>query len=191
MFSNGVVLQRFGVSWTVARCCIVIGVALVALSGVLFSVLFKHMKGKARRLEPEEASRVAFYGRSTASPGVDEVVQGRAVGVGVEIKFGIDDLRLAARRGDWMTFWLSPLLITTFILGLTSLITAGLVAASAPGLIVAVAYIPLGLMLLIFWFMPWAAIYTNIDAGTARGPQTSAPATASPIGGSRKIEERR
>jgi len=191
MFSNGVLLQRFGVSWTVAKCCTVVGVALLALSAVLFYVLLKHVKGKARRLDPEEASRVAFYGRSTATPGLDEVVHGPAVGVGVEIKFGIDDLRLAARRGDWMTFWMSPLLITTFILGLTSIITAGLLAAAAPGLIFAVAYIPLCLMLLIFWFMPWAAIYTNIDAGTARASQGSGSTAPLPRGGARNVEERR
>jgi hypothetical protein len=95
--------------------------------------------------------------------------------------FGIDDLRLAARRGDWMTFWLSPLLMTSAIFSF--FFTAGLLFADAPGLIWGGAYAPLFLMLAMFWFMPWAAIYTNIDAGTARTAQTSASGAPGRRGG--------
>jgi len=175
MLRDGGLLQKLDVPWSATKCCLVLGLVLAAVSAVLFYVLFKHVKGKVRRLDPHEAGRVAFYGRSTATEGVDEVIQADGVGVGAEIKFGIDDLRQAARRGDWMTFWLSPLLMTSGIFAFFFIFTAGLLFADAPGLIWGVAYTPLFLMLAMFWFMPWAALYTNIDAGTARTPRTSAP----------------
>jgi hypothetical protein len=34
------------------------------------------------------------------------------VGASGEISISIDGLRQAARRGDWLTFWLWPILIT-------------------------------------------------------------------------------
>jgi len=195
VLANGVLIQQFGASWTAAKCLIAMGVVLMILTAVLFRVLFKHRKGTVRRLDPYEAGRVALHGRSTATPGVDEVIQGKGVGVGIEMKFGIDDLRLAARRGDWKTFWLWPVIMTCAILAFLCIFTGVLLAAAAPG----VLHIPLDLMVLFVlfmtWFSSWAATHTNIDASTAspRNPPAIPPGrgAAGPVNDVGNVDEQR
>ncbi|HVZ34613.1 MAG TPA: hypothetical protein VG963_19425, partial [Polyangiaceae bacterium] len=89
-----------------------------------------------------------------------------AVGASGEIHAGIDDLRQAARRGDWLMFWLWPILFSCAFGGMWFL-SAGLLL-DAPRwlwvLITAFILLPIGCV----WFAAWAAIYTNIDAGTAQ-----------------------
>jgi len=185
---NLVLFEKYGVSWTVAKCLVVAGTLSLVLCAVLFTILFKHLKGTVRRLEPGEAGRVAFYGRSTATPGLDEVIQADGAGVGVELKFGIDDLRQAARRGDWKTFWLSPVMMTCGALGFCFLMSAGLLAARVPAFAHVLVDVMVLFLIFMTWFSCWAAIYTNIDAGTARATPTAgggAPRSGGGAGGRR------
>ncbi|HEY4184574.1 MAG TPA: hypothetical protein VGP07_05860 [Polyangia bacterium] len=168
MFENVVVTQRFGVSWTMARCSAIVGAGLMVLAALLFWALFKHSKGTVRRLAPEEAGRVALYGRGAQAPGPEEVIKGVGVGAGVELNANIDGLRKAARRGDWTTFWLWPLLLSSACIGVWFMFTAILLAASAPGLIEGVLSLLILLMLFVAWFMPWAAVHTNIDSNVGK-----------------------
>jgi len=190
MFPNPVLLQRFGVSWTLAKAFAIAGASLLAMSAVLFYVLFKHMNGKVRRLEPYEAGRVAL-GRGADIQRPEDVMEGKGVGVGVQISFGIDDLRLAARRGDWKTFWLCPLLLFGAFLGFSLIFNAIFAVASVPGPLAGVVDGILFLMVLFPCFLAWAAIYTNIDAGTARAVPDAGRGASAPIGDVRRVGEDR
>lgn len=171
MFTNHVVMEKLGVSWTLARCFLVVAVALFGVSAVLFAILFKHTKAGVRRLSKDEATLVTVYGRG-AEVGLDPNPAALAgygmVGGAAELKMDIDGLRNAARRRDWTTFWFWPIMLTTFVSSIWSALAAGLVAAGqGRGFLMVLLSAFVGLFLLIVWFMPWAAIYTNIDAGTA------------------------
>ncbi len=190
MFPNPLLLQRFGVSWTLAKVFAIAGVSLWAMSALLFYVLFKHMNGKVRRLEPYEAGRVAL-GRGADIQRPDDVMEGKGVGVGVQTSFGIDDLRQAARRGDRMMFWLCPLLLSGAFLGFSCISNAAFAVASVPGPIAGIVDGFLLLMVLFPWFLAWAAIYTNIDAGTARPVPDDGRGARAAIVDVRRIEEER
>ena len=75
----------------------------------------------------------------------------------------IDGLRRAARRGDWMSFFLWPISMSCWIIGMWLVFTAFLLYTPS-GFWVMVSIVFLG-MEGITLFMPYAAIFTNIDAG--------------------------
>ena len=158
-----IVMRAFGVSWTLALCFGVAAAGTFLLSVVLFVVLFKHTQGVARRLHPEEAARLAYS--DPARPDETKLLWGKAAGVEVKLNMNIDSLRNAARHGDWLTFWLSPLLFSSaFVAGLCFSL-AGMLAVDAPLAVLLSVVSFFALLLLIIWFMPWAALYTKIDLG--------------------------
>lgn len=171
MFTNHVVLEKLGISWTLAKCFLVVAAALLGVSAVLFVILFKHTKASVRRLSKDEATLVTVYGRASdvgLDPNPAALAGYGMVGGAAELKMDIDGLRNAARRRDWTTFWFWPIMLTTFISSIWSAVAAGLVAAGqGQGFLMVLLSAFVGLFLLIVWFMPWAAVYTNIDAGTA------------------------
>ena len=160
MLDNPTLFQALGVSWTVAKCFGVAAVVLVLLSVLLFVILFKHTRGKVERLSPEEAGRVALY---PAPSNYVLPIQSEGVGVGVELSCNIDTLRKAARRGDRLTFWGFPALgVCTS--GFFWCLFMALAVFGHSRLVAIIVSVFSGLLLFPFLFMPWAAIYTKIDA---------------------------
>ncbi|HTQ03521.1 MAG TPA: hypothetical protein VMI54_06675 [Polyangiaceae bacterium] len=155
-------------------------VGLFALAALTFWIVFKHVGAQARRLDREEAGEFALYGASTGAPNPDELasfqktVIGPAAGTEVELHFGIDDLREAHRAGDWKIFWLWPVAMSSFVGAIAGLLEAAMLLAGAPwGIQLAVGAFVF-LFVAVIWFMPWAAVHTKIDLGTAepkRRPQ--------------------
>ncbi len=161
MLDNPTLFHALGLSWTVAKCFGAAAVVLLLLNVLLFVILFKHTHGKAQRLSPEEAGRVALY----PVPGNDVLpIQSEGVGVGVELSFNIDTLRKAARRGDWLEFWGFPAGMACGVGAFWCffMVPAVLTHSRLFAIIASVSCGPLLFLLSIF--MPWAAIYTNIDA---------------------------
>jgi hypothetical protein len=130
------------------------------VGSALFIGLFKHVKGKAQRMSEEEALDFVMNAtRSGADPRTSPV-WGAAVGVKAELTANINTLRQAARRGDWLTFWLWPSILSGWSIGVWLLF----MAFFRRDLVIAflVTVVP-AFILFVAWFMPWAAIYTNID----------------------------
>jgi hypothetical protein len=67
MFENVVVVQRFGISWTLAKSFAVLGVGLMVLAVLLFRALFKHTKGAVRRWRPRRQGGWHFTVRTVSS----------------------------------------------------------------------------------------------------------------------------
>jgi len=152
------------IDWTLTKCLAAAGVFLMLVGGGLFFVLFKHVKGKVGR-----TSRAEVWDDINSSFGVGirtdflaptMLYAGPAAGVKVQLKANIDSLRQAARRGDWLTFWLWPSLLSSWSIGVWLLFMA--FCRRELLLAILISVIP-GFILLVAWFMPWAAIYTNID----------------------------
>ncbi|HET7540673.1 MAG TPA: hypothetical protein VFK05_12400 [Polyangiaceae bacterium] len=160
------VRQAFGISWSPALCFGVAAAGTFLVSAVSFAILFKHKKGAARRLSPEEAARVAYSEPARADAvELEWATRSKAVGVEVQLDMNIDSLRNAARRGDWLTFWLSPLVFSSFFTAGLFFSLAVMLAFSAPLSLLLIVAAFLALPVLIIWFMPWAALYTKIDLG--------------------------
>jgi hypothetical protein len=167
LFDDPVLFRAWGTDWYVTKFCLATGVGLLLLAGLFGWILASHTKGaKWEALSSREAADLAVNAGRAPHERVGQVYAGKAVGVSGEISFGIDDLRQAARGGDWLTFWLFPIVFSCgfggmwfFFSGLTLSLPRAiwifltLFCATAVGVV---------------WFMAWAAIYTNIDAGTAR-----------------------
>jgi len=141
----------------------------------LFVVLFKHVKGKIERMSEQETRDMFDYG-ATTEPYVRRDMQsvGPIIGVKAVLTANIDTLRRAARRGDWLTFWLWPSIMSCWCIGMGLLIMA--ILPREPILIVVTWLIP-AFIVSVAWFMAWAAIYTNIDLNADAEPaQTDDPA---------------
>jgi hypothetical protein len=163
--SNTPVLFRWlDINWTLTKCLVVAGVFLMLVGAGLFLILFKHVKGKVERLNREEVwndfNTNFGVGIRTDYLAPTMLYRGPAVGVKAQLTANINTLRQAARRGDWLTFWLWPSILSGWSIGVWLLFMAfcrrDLVIA------VLVTVVP-AFILLVAWFMPWAAIYTNID----------------------------
>jgi len=155
-------------------CLALAGSCLLGVAALLFWLLMKHLRVGVRHLDPDEAARLAFARSFPDTSSSSDLVSREAVlttggaGVEVELSFGIDDLREAFRANDRKTFWLWPTSMSSFILGLGSLLAALLLLLSVPWVIQGIVALFSLLMLLVIWFMQWAAVYTKIDVGTAK-----------------------
>jgi hypothetical protein len=161
MLRNPILFQQFGIAWTVAWCWLFGGLVLMCVAAALFTILFRHLGAHTRELTPEEADHVAFYaGKYTP---VEDMHGKHLWGRAAELSWNIDTLRKAANRGDWFAFWTFPTMFSLWMIGMGCVFMAMAIWAKAVVVIVATAPI-LALMVILFWFMAWAAIYTNIDA---------------------------
>ncbi len=161
MSKNPILFRWLDINWTLNECLLVSAVFLVLLAAGLFIVLFRHVKGRVQRMSREETWDLLMNAaKARTDIRTSPVLQGPAVGLKAELKCNIDTLRRAARRGDWLTFWLWPIVLSGWSTGFWLLFMA--VVPREPFFIVLVTVIP-AFIVFVAWFMPWAAIYTNID----------------------------
>jgi hypothetical protein len=167
LFDDPVLFRAWGTDWYVTKICVVTGVFLWVMAGRIGWGLARHTKAMQwQTMSSAEAADLAVNAGRAPHERLGQVYAGKAVGVSGEISFGVDDLRQAAHRGDWLTFLLWPVLFSCafgggwfFFTGLT------LSMPRAVWIALTILLVP---MTGFGWFMAWAAIYTNIDAGTAR-----------------------
>lgn len=167
---NPVLFRWLDINWTLNKCLIVSGVFLILVAGCIFIVLFRHVKGKVERMSKEEIGDSMFNAAKLSSePRTKVLWVGPAVGVKAEISCNIDTLRQAARRGDRLTFWLWPCLLSCWSLGIWSVLMGIAPLRRDPLLAILITLIP-AFILFVAWFMPWAAIYTQIDLNASLQP---------------------
>jgi hypothetical protein len=157
MFDNKVIFHIGAEPWTLVAVCTVLGLTLFAIGGSLMALLLVRY-GKTRRLEGLEASRVAF---NADRIGELRPIHGPAIGVERRMSFTIGDLRRARAAGDNLMFWGVPAWMTTLYSGIGFLCVAGAVFTNEPVMLVSlIVIVPL---FLIGCFMPWAAVYTQLE----------------------------
>jgi hypothetical protein len=179
MSNCSVLFQWLNIDWTLTLCVAAAGVLLM-LGGVgLFMILFKHAKGKVERMSEQETRDYMNYGELTEPYGVARTMQsvGPVIGFKAVLTANIDTLRKAARRGDRLTFWLWPSMMSCWCIGLSMLLIAAL--PHDPILIVLTSLVPT-FMVFVAWFMPWAAIHTSIDLNADAEPPSQAGGRAHP-----------
>ena len=178
MSDSSVLFLWLHINWTLTKCLTIAGVFLMLVGVALFIVLFKHVKGKTQRMSQDEALDFLMNASKTGGDIRTSPVWGKAVGVKAELNCNIDTLRNVARRGDWLTFWLWPAILSCWSIGISLLFVALLYRQLF--LVILSVLIP-GFVLFVAWFMPWAAIYTNIDLNAdvqppgADGPRAPPP----------------
>lgn len=171
MFTNGVLFNAGGISFTLVKCFFAGAAVLGVVTALLFAFLFKRTHGVVKRMSPDEAARAAVYGMGQSWDDMrDPVVGVKAIGAtgrSVEISFDIDGLRNAYRSGDRKTFWLAPIMFTCWGSAFWLTFIAAMILGEVPvGLQVMITVI-LFLFIAVPWFMVWAAVNTNIDLGKA------------------------
>jgi hypothetical protein len=151
---------RIAMSSAVVWCLIAAGLLVTSAGLPLFYVL--RTRGRVRAMTRNEIVNRMMRSDPSERP---DYATGVGVGVRVEASIGIDALRNAAKRGDWKLFWCWPLIMFGFGFGLQMLFIACASYFHQPvfALAAALVCVPFGLS---GWFMAWAALYTNIDAGT-------------------------
>lgn len=157
MPDNRVVFELGAEPWTLAGLCLVLGLGLVLLGGSLMAVLLiRH--GRARRLDAQEASRVAF---NADRLGEVRPIHGPAAGVEVRVSFSIGDLRRAREAGNRFVFWGVPGLLVAWSGGFGLLVSAAALwtgeGVLLAGHLVTVPLCAFGC------FMPWAAVHTQLE----------------------------
>jgi hypothetical protein len=176
---NDVLIRQFGVDWTVSKCFAVAGGLFLVGGGVLFAVLVKHTGAKSYRLSPQEVGQLlseTSRGRDDPPEGIPYAHLQGARGVGIKLSFTISSLRAAAKRADWLTFWGAPACFVSWFSGLWLVLLSILLAASAPLWLRISISAFMALMVAIVLFMPWAAIYTDIEKDTEATPSSRPPA---------------
>jgi hypothetical protein len=164
MFKDPFLFHALGTHWRLSKFCLVCGGALMLMGVLCAVVLAIHSKTHWRKLNATEAARLAFQ----AARAPDEVLPAGTVasvgaaGAEIQMSMDIDGLRRAARRGDWLTFFLWPISMHCWIIGACMVFTAFTVYMP-PAAWVIISIFLLG-MEGISLFMPFAAIFTNIDA---------------------------
>jgi hypothetical protein len=137
------------------------------MGGLLVWPLARHAKAHWRKLSANEAARVAFH--AVTAPGevlpASTVASFGAVGAEIKISIDIDGFRRAWRTGDWITFFLWPVSMSGWTIGFW-LVFSGIfiLSGTPPALFILTSIFALGMEGIVL-FMPFAAIFTNIDAG--------------------------
>jgi hypothetical protein len=160
LVENSVLGVLFGISVTVVKLTLAIGLSLVLTGALLFWGLVRHTRVRAQPLSPDELGYLLTGPRHAGEQSIYAEAF-RATGRGVKLSFNIDTLRNAYKRHDYFSFWGGPVAIASWFLGfwvLTFAIELPLVVFLA---ISAFFVVPIAISV----FMPWAAVYTNIDLG--------------------------
>jgi len=162
IFSDPVLFRALGTRWYLSKLCLAAGFLLMLMGGLFGVVLALHSKARWRRLSAAEAADVAFNPARSAGGSATAASAGTA-GAEIEMSIDIDGFRQAARRGDWLTFILWPMALSCWIIGMWLMFSTFLLHMP-PGIWVLVTVVMLAVEGLCL-FMPFAAIFTNIDAG--------------------------
>jgi hypothetical protein len=163
MFKNPFLFHALGTDWRLSKFCVACGLAVMLIGVLFFVALAFHTKAHWRRLSSADAANVAFHGSSGRGEVLPATTGVGVAGAEIQLTMDIDGLRRAARRGDWMSFFLWPISMSCWIIG-TWLVFTAFLLYTPPGFWVMVSIFLLG-MEGITLFMPYAAIFTNIDAG--------------------------
>jgi hypothetical protein len=176
MVENVLLFEAFDIRWTLARTlAAAAGAFLLFAFGVLLPyILVSH--GRKRAMTSDE---LAYMGRHDP----DEVRMNYvgARGARVEARASIDTLRRLAKRGDWALFCAWPSMMTaggmSFVCGcLAEAVSEPKAFWLFTGIAAFIALVFVGIGGL---FMPWAALYTNIDLGVD-GPDPDSRLSAGP-----------
>jgi len=167
IFSDPILFRALGTRWYLSKFCLVAGFLLMVIGGLFGVVLALHTKARWRRLSAAEAADVAFNPARSAGATATAASVGTA-GAEIQMSIDIDGFRQAARRGDWLTFMLWPIMLSCWVIGVWMVLSTFLLHMP-PGFWVLVTVVMFALEGLCL-FMPFAALFTNIDAGTSQRP---------------------
>jgi hypothetical protein len=176
VIENAFLFEAFDIRWTVARALGALAALLLLLAFGVFLpyILVRH--GRARSMTADE---LAYMGRR--DPGEIRMNYVGARGGRIEASASIDTLRRLAKRGDWALFCAWPAMLScggmSFVCGCMAW------AVSEPKMswiMTGVAAFILLTFVGIALFMPWAALYTNIDLDVD-GPDPDNPLPVGPL----------
>jgi hypothetical protein len=154
---NPVLFEAFGIACKAIPCLLVGGLTSLAVSTVAFMTLVRREGGKARRLGRAEVAAVLDA----------DFLAGPSVGVEVSYTWNEDTLREAARRGDWLGFWLPPIAMTLFLGGLVCFFLMAAVHTGDRWLAMWMMAVP-AFLLLVTWYMTFAALFKKGHGNDAR-----------------------
>lgn len=145
-----------------AVLCLIAALSCFALGGVFLAYILV-VSGRTRSMTNQEVVQRMLARDPHDQP---SIAIGRGVGVRREASINIDGLRQLAKQGEWGLFWCWPCMLTLVFLGMQLLCVAASMADRQLVFALAGASVCVP-AILIAWFMPWAAVYTQIDADTA------------------------
>ena len=159
MLENPVLFQAFDIEWTVFKSMLALS-ALGFLTGGLTLTYLLRRAGTKRALDEEELQTL---GRTPDGNPVRMHWVG-AKCARVEARADLDTLRRAAERGDWALFWAWPCFLISWGGAFGVLFSAMSILDPKEWPVYIFTGGAAGLFFIIVGlFMPWAALYTNID----------------------------
>jgi len=142
-----------------AITCVIAALASFAIGGAFLAYILV-VSGRTRTMRQDELAR-SMFGRDPQDQPTIAVVRGK--GVRREASMTIGGLRRLAKREQWGLFWSWPCTLTGFALGMQLLCIAPWLADGEIVFALSAASICVP-MIVIAWFMPWAALHTKIEA---------------------------
>jgi hypothetical protein len=106
----------------------VAGLLMGGVTVLIWRALFRRLGVKVRRLDPDEAGRVAVFPMRDARY---YTATGKGAGYGIGFRFNGQTLREIAKRGDWPLFWLYPIAFSSFGVSITLVITSTVLLVAA------------------------------------------------------------
>jgi amino acid transporter len=157
---NPALFQFAGSTWTLAGVCMVSAVVIFVLWLALLPMLTRRV-GTSRRMSREEAAARSFAGVNKDFVKPEPFISGPAAGKEWEITFTIGDLREAWQNRQYAYFFGVPgylaLLGLAFIIGMTG----AMLYLRTWLMLVGIGFVLL--ILGIYLFMMWAAVYTKLE----------------------------
>jgi hypothetical protein len=159
MLKNPVLFHAFNIEWTVLYVMFATSALSLLVGGALLTYVLRR-EGRKRALEAQELETL---GRTPDGNPVRMHWVG-AQGSRVEAKADLETLRRAAERGDWALFWAWPCLLISWGSGFGLFFSALSILDPKEWQLYVFLGGGSGLLFAAFGvFMPWAALYTNID----------------------------
>lgn len=166
MLQNPTLFRAFDRDWTLQNVAFALSLACLLIAGTALTYLLIR-NGQTRALTEKEMETL---GRTPDGNPVRMQWAG-GKGVRIETSISIDGMRRAAKRGDWALFWAWSALFVSGG-GFFGLLIVGMALLDPKdGMFILCLGAGSGLLFVLFGlFLPWAALYTNIDLG-ADGPE--------------------
>jgi hypothetical protein len=158
------VLFHIGKSpWTLGGVCIFVGIIMILLWAGLLPFVIRKLNGKARRLDAQEAATLAMTGHETEYAKPQAAVHGPSAGLAWHFECSIGDLREAWQQGRYGFFFGVPAFGGALLLAITLIFEGGAIRASSRPLVLILLSSPAAIIVGIYAFMMWAAVYTNLE----------------------------
>jgi hypothetical protein len=149
--------------WTLGGVCTALGIIMVLVWIALLPFVIRRLKIQARRLNAQEAATLAMTGHETDYVKPEAAVHGPAAGLEWQFECSIGELRAAWQQRRYGFFFGVPAFGGVLLVAIAMIFEGGAIRATSSLAVLLWVFSPFALILGIYAFMMWAAVYTKLE----------------------------